>query len=296
MTYYYQTNNENTTDPDTNPGSNNNITETSISTTTDDQSASGTFRQFAWYYPTSFQNQGVVMQEAKDLGFTDLYLSINGRSLLANSVYFNQSYDGNLADLVGEANNIGIEISFMILQDPAFYNQFQAALLHLQGVESFIERHSNIEVGGYHYDIEPHAADYWDNETTRSEIFITFMDTLLNLGDYISNSSTLYALEASMAVPWWYNEQGYDSRYPSQLSSAYDYLVFMVYDGIGNDLEDYERVEDELAVMPGVLGYGYQEFNNLTITLNFRKELQNHYETNDQVIGTSLYRLRDVLN
>ncbi|MCC2671675.1 MAG: hypothetical protein K0Q72_4146, partial [Armatimonadetes bacterium] len=100
--------------------------------------------------------------------------------------------------------------------------------------------------------------------------------------------------QLSAAVAWWYNERAKDGRLPSGAAAALgkhlDFIVPMVYDGIGGSAEDViRRVSDELETTPTMIGLARKEFNSSAALQQTIRALDEKYRANPRYRGISIF-------
>lgn len=251
-------------------------------------------RHFTWLYDFESHDWSTLAQQVKEFGFTDVFLSINARRLNLDDPTYNVTYEDQLVAFLNQFNDQGIATSFMILQDPLFCTEWDSTLVHLSGLKHFVGRNPTVPLKGIHLDTEPHASEDWGglSSTDQADLFGSFMTLLTNVSAFVE---THLEVELSAAVPWWFAERNFTSSYPGALVGSYDFLVFMVYGGVGSEVSHYSRVEDELLVIPGVLGIGVEEFSNESELLAFRSALHQSYQANPSYVGTSVYSFNKLL-
>ena len=211
------------------------------------------------------------------------------------------NYTNSLADFISRANASGIRVHAMTLEDPEFTLEEN----HLFGkglianILSYNELHPSASFDGIHLEVEPWDSSFWPSGDL--SVLNTLLDEYNTLLAAIRNqinlhvSSTGQEVELSASVAWWFNEQADDGFLPngdaSLLSTYLDVLVLLVYDGIGDTVDDIVyRVDDEISEAPAVIGIGTHEFSSFEEIMDVMDGLNANFSGEENYLGTSIFK------
>jgi hypothetical protein len=171
-------------------------------------------------------------------------------------------------------------------------------------VLNFCRANPDAAFDGIHLDAEPHvdfrggenrtAEDWAFNEGLMKQYLalVTRVSVQVKAGGLPLKAGRPFQLSA--AVAWWYNERAKDGRLPSGAAAALgkhlDFIVPMVYDGIGGSAEDViRRVSDELETTPTMIGLARKEFNSSAAFQQTIRALDEKYRANPRYRGISIF-------
>ena len=183
-----------------------------------------------WFYKIRYYNPeyNAKFAKSKNWNYVFLSLSIDSKTSRENIKAF-------------RAQNISVH--FMTLEDTVYLYDPQTAYDHMEKLLLDVNNNS-LDIQGIHIDVEPHATDEWKSgdSNLRKEIFKNYTKVIENCRKAINKYRPNTTLSA--AVGWFYssrtkkNEIEGGRGYELVNKDKLDFLVPMIYDGAGNNLDD----------------------------------------------------------
>jgi hypothetical protein len=251
-----------------------------------------------WLYRFRDLDNDALLANLKARGVGRVFLSVP-RSLLMQSVDKLQSF-------VAKAHAAGIEVHAMTLEDPSFVLQenHARASREIDALLAYCREHPAASFDGIHLDAEPHmlfqgkgertAADWAANEALMKQYSALLEQTSRQVQERGLKGLSGQPLRLSAAIAWWYNERAKDGPLPSGsaklLGKSLDFVVPMVYDGIGGSAADViRRVDDELQAVPTVIGVARKEYPSEEALQSAIEKLNERYSASPNFQGVCVF-------
>jgi GH18 family chitinase len=200
-----------------------------------------------------------------------------------------------LNNFIISAHQNNIEVHIVVLEDGGFTfieNHNQAKKL-TNDILNYCKQNPQASFDGIHIDTEPHTLQQWSQ--TDWVVNENLMQQYVQLIKTIKEQITLKQMAASAisgkpfglsaAVGWWYNEQFKSGNLPSgsakNLCAYLDFIVLMVYDGVGKTVEDIiQKSSDEIEGAKTTIGIDPRNFSSLSALNNAVDKINNLYINN----------------
>jgi hypothetical protein len=254
----------------------------------------------AWSYefPQKTPEQLIKLCNTNHLHF--LYLSVHPHYLNTSHPEYDVNYSAQIRHLLDLSAAQNISIHFMTLQDANFCNpsQFGNGMQLINEILAFLDQYPMQKIAGIHLDVEPHAHDNWStsNWSQNNEIFDNWLSLINTIHVRITtyNQNTSNSLKLSAAVGYWYNERFLsgilNNGSVAILHQYLDFIVPMVYGGIGKDANDIiSKVNDEINVAPTVVGIGHDEFSTTTVLEQTIRDVDAHFQNYTTYEGIAFF-------
>jgi hypothetical protein len=258
-----------------------------------------------WMYgfEAGFDNETEVSYLSR-MGITQVYLSMGSvsahRMIDPGYIEYDINYTNSLVDFITRAHDSGISVHAMTLEDPAFTlsenHPFGTGLI--DNILSYNQNNPSASFDGIHIDVEPWDPAVWQSTdlsdlNTLLAAYNALLSEVRNRLD-IHESATGQKVRFSASVAWWFNEQADDGFLPngdaSLLSTYLDVLVPLVYDDIGDTVDDIVyRVDDEISEAPAVIGVGVHEFSSYHEVANVINGVNAYFSGEQNYLGTSIF-------
>ncbi len=247
-----------------------------------------------WLYNFNDLDNNIILQNLKKHAVKKVFLSVNHAQLQdETSTYFQK-----IKSFIISAHQNNISIHAMTLEDPIFsFEKYHSKAEEIIGIIlNYCKKQQNslAAFDGIHLDVEPHILPEWTELDWGANEKI--MQQYINLLKKTKSQITIQALpkpvtsqikfELSSAIGWWYNEQAKAGNLPSGdakiLMAHLDFIVPMVYDGVGKSVSDIiQRVSDEIQEAPTMIGLDPKNFSTLKTLLASVEQLNNkHFYAN----------------
>jgi hypothetical protein len=251
-----------------------------------------------WLYRFRDLESEAVLADLQRRQVNRVFLSVP-RTLLTES-------GGKLARFLSGAHRKGMEVHAMLLEDPSFVlrENHPRAKRDVETLIAYCREHPAAAFDGVHLDAEPHVlfqgkgkrtdADWAANEALMQQYGELLAQTFRQVRESGLKGISNRPLSLSAAVAWWHNERAKDGHLPSgavkTLTRYLDFVVPMVYDGIGGSAADVaRRVDDELAEAPTLVGVARKEYPSDDALRTAISALNERYAASPNFRGVSVF-------
>lgn len=211
-----------------------------------------------------------------------------------------------LQGFIAKSHAAGLEVHAMTLEDPLFVRRenHPKAQREIAALLSYCREHPETSFDGVHLDAEPHVLfqgkgartpeDWSANEALMQQYVELLAQTSRQVRESSLKGRSHQPLRVSAAIAWWYNERAKDGNLPSgaarTLGKYLDFVVPMVYDGIGGSAADVSRrIDDELADVPTMIGVARKEYPSQEALDTAIRSLNEQYGQRPTFRGISIF-------